>query len=78
MLANLDPDSVPTSVLRVIDDEIDAIAEKLVGVSAMRRMAQTYLVRNEIDKAKATLERATASCRGYALLPDLTALRSTP
>ncbi len=78
MLANLDPDSVPSSVLRIIDDEIDAIAEKLVAASAMRRMAQTYLTRNEVEKAKATLERATASCRGYALLPDLTALRSTP
>ncbi len=77
-LASLDPDAVPTSVLRTIDDEIDAIAAELIAASAMRRMAQTYLLRNEVKKARETLERATASCRGYALLPDLIALRSTP
>ena len=78
VLSSLDPDSVPAPVLRSIDDELDTIAAELVSASAMRRMAQTYLLRDEVDKAKATLERATASCRGYALLPDLTALRSTP
>lgn len=74
MLAELDPGSVPASVLSTIDDEIDGIAAQLVSASALRRMAQTYLVRGEIDKARATLDRATVSCRGYALLPDLAAL----
>ncbi len=74
MLAKLDADLVPQSVLNTIDDEIDAIAAELVSASALRRMAQTYLERSEMDKARATLERATDSCRGYAKLPDLAPL----
>jgi len=76
MLAGLEPGSVPESVLRNIDDEIDTIAAELVSASALRRMSQTHLQRGELDKARATLERATESCRGYALLPDLLVLKS--
>ena len=76
MLAELDAAAVPGSVLRNINDEIDTIAEQLVSASALRRMAQTYLQRGELDKARATLARATASCRGYAQLPDLASLLS--
>jgi tetratricopeptide (TPR) repeat protein len=74
MLAKLDPESVPQSVLGTIDDEIDGIAAELVSASALRRMAQTYLERGEMDKARAALQRATQSCRGYAKLPDLAPL----
>jgi tetratricopeptide (TPR) repeat protein len=75
MLAKLHPSTVPQSVLNTIDDEIDGIAAELVSASALRRMAQTYLERGEIAKARAALERATESCKGYAKLPDLAALR---
>jgi hypothetical protein len=61
-------------VLGTIDDEIDGIAAELVSASALRRMAQTYLERGEMDKARAALQRATQSCRGYAKLPDLAPL----
>ena len=74
MLAKLDEDAVPESVLRTIDDEIDTIAGELVSASALRRMAQTYLERGEMDKARLTLKRATGLCPGYARLPDLVAL----
>ena len=74
MLAKLDSNLVPQSVLNTIDDEIDAIAAELVSASALRRMAQTYLERGETDKARTTLDRATNSCRGYAKLPDLAPL----
>lgn len=74
MLAMLDPETVPGSVLRTIDDEIDGIAEKLVSATGLRRMAQTYFVRGEIDKARATTQRATESCPGYAKYPDLSGL----
>lgn len=81
-LAALDPDAVPASVLATISDEIDTVAEQLVSGSALRRMAQTYLLRGEHDKAAAMLARATASCPGYAMMPDLQTLsagtRSTP
>ncbi len=74
MLAKLDAELVPRSVIDNIDDEIDAIAAALVSASALRRMAQTYLERGELDKARAALARATASCKGYARLPDLAPL----
>lgn len=76
MLARLDPTAVPETVLKTIDDEIDLIAAKLVSASALRRMAQTYLVRGDVDSARATLGRATESCKGYAKLPDLAPLAS--
>lgn len=74
MLSGLDTNSVPQSVLSNIDDEIDSIAEQLVSASALRRMAQTYLARGEQEKALESLGRATASCQGYARLPDLAPL----
>jgi tetratricopeptide (TPR) repeat protein len=74
MLASLDASLVPQSVLHTIDDEIDAIAAELVSASALRRMAQTYLARGDIPRARAALGRATAACKGYAKLPDLVAL----
>jgi tetratricopeptide (TPR) repeat protein len=77
MLARLDPELVPRSVLNAINHELDTIAAQLVSASALRRMAQTYLERGETSKARATLERATASCKGYAKLPDLAPLSFT-
>ncbi|MEX2258036.1 MAG: tetratricopeptide repeat protein [Woeseia sp.] len=74
MLSKLAPDSVPDDVMRTIDDEIDSIAADLESATALRRMAQTYLERGEAGKARASLKRATATCRGYARLPDLAAL----
>ena len=75
MLADLRPDAVPDEVQNNIDDEIDTVAASLVSASSLRRMAQTYLQRGETAKAIAALDRATESCKGYALLPDLAALR---
>jgi tetratricopeptide (TPR) repeat protein len=74
MLARLDADLVPASVMKTIDDKIDTIAAGLVSASALRRMAQTYLERGQRQAARATLERATQSCKGYAKLPDLAPL----
>ena len=78
MLDKLDPALVPEPVLANIDEEIDAIAAKLVSASALRRMAQTYLERGDIEKARAALARATESCKGYARLPDLAPLATRP
>jgi tetratricopeptide (TPR) repeat protein len=75
MLASLEPDAVPRDIARMIDDEIDAVAEELASATALRRMAQTYLERGNIDKARETLARATDTCRGYASYPDLVVLR---
>jgi len=61
--------------MNTIDDELDGIAADLVSASALRRMAQTYLERGETEKARATLERATGICKGYAKLPDLVPLQ---
>jgi tetratricopeptide (TPR) repeat protein len=76
MLASLEPDAVPRDIARTIDEEIDAVAAELASATALRRMAQTYLVRGNLDKARETLARATDTCRGYASYPDLVVLRS--
>lgn len=74
MLENLEPDSVPADVAMTLGDEIDAVAVELTSATAERRMAQTYLARGETGKARAMLDQATKTCRGYAALPDLAAL----
>lgn len=71
VLGTLDASLVPDAVRRSIDDEIDAIAAELSAPTAHRRMAQTYLLRGETEKARAALERSMATCRGYGRLPDL-------
>ena len=74
ILNSLDPTSVPESVLGNIDDELDDIAEALNSTTAHRRMAQTYLLRNETGKARAALDRAATTCPGYRYMPDLASL----
>ncbi len=76
VLAKLDPALVPEPVARSIADELDAIAAMLSDATAHRRMAQVYLLRGDLGKARAALGRATAICPGYGDLPDLAALRS--
>jgi tetratricopeptide (TPR) repeat protein len=73
-LNSLDATSVPDSVLGNINDELAEIAEALNSASALRRMAQTYLLRNETGKARASLERAATTCPGYRDIPDLASL----
>ncbi len=75
ILAKLDAAIVPASALDAIDNEIDEIASELVSATGLRRMAQTYLERGELGKARAVLDRATVTCKGYAMLPDLESLR---
>lgn len=74
MLNSLAPDSVPDSVLGNINVELDDIAESLNSATAHRRMAQTYLLRNETEKARASLDRAATTCPGYRDMPDLASL----
>lgn len=74
MLDQLDPRTMPPKVLLGIADEIDSIGAELASAIDMRRLAQIYLQRGDLDMARASLRRATETCRGYARLPDLVAL----
>jgi len=78
MLEKLAPDSVPADVVQTLSDEIDAVAAELTSATAKRRMAQTYLERGETGKARAMLDQATKTCRGYAAMPDLAVLSGRP
>lgn len=71
MLATLDPGTVPDEVLNTIGDTLDTIAASLVSASSLRRIAQVYLRRGEPGKAHDAFDRAIATCKGYALFPDL-------
>ena len=76
MLESLDADLVPATVSEQIAANLDEIDAAVVSSSGHRRMAQTWLVRREEEKARASLARATSTCRGYGDLPDLAALRA--
>jgi tetratricopeptide (TPR) repeat protein len=78
VLGKLDPKLVPETVARSLEDELDGIAAAITDATAHRRMAQTYLLRGEHDKARAALARSTAICPGYGQLPDLAALHTPP
>ncbi len=71
MLQTLSPGSVPKSVLREISDNLDAVAAQISSASAMRRVAITYIHRDEVDKALDSISAAAASCPGYAKWPEL-------
>jgi len=74
ILHRLDPDAVPDTVLQGIDDEIDGIAAALTAASGHRRMAETYVLRSEPQKARQALARGSATCSGYAQWPGLESL----
>jgi len=74
MLGELDPDLVPRAIQEALAAELDDIDAALVSATAHRRMAQTWLARGEIEKARRSLANATETCRGYADLPDLASL----
>ena len=73
-LASLDPGSVPAAVAHSIDDDLDRIEAEVTEASAHRRMAQTFMLRGETDKARAAIDRAATVCQGYRQMPDLAAL----
>jgi len=74
-LNHLNPGSVPDEVMSAISDEVDEIARVLESATANRRMAQIYVLREEIDKAYSALQHATATCPGYGVLPDFAGLQ---
>lgn len=76
MLGSLDDSLVPENVAAAIATELDDIDAALVSSSSHRRMAQTWLMRGELDKARASMARATETCRGYGQLPDLAELHA--
>ncbi|MDZ7643357.1 MAG: hypothetical protein U5K76_03435 [Woeseiaceae bacterium] len=75
MLEQLAPSQVPESVSRGIADQLDDIEASLQTATAHRRMAQIRLARGEPAAARRALDRAAATCRGYARMPDFAELR---
>lgn len=41
-------------------------------------MVQIWLILGQAGKARATLDKVTATCPGYARMPDLASLSSDP
>ena len=77
-LKSLAPELVPAAVEQSIVEALEAIDAGIVASSAHRRMAETWLVRGQYEKARSSLERASRTCRGYRMLPDLAPLTQVP
>lgn len=73
-LASLDPASVPAAVRHSIDEDLDRIAGEVSEATAHRKMAQIYMMRAEMDKARAAIDRGSRVCKGYRQMPDLAGL----
>jgi hypothetical protein len=41
-------------------------------------MAEIRLMRGEYEKARSSLERASQTCKGYGMLPDLAPVNQVP
>jgi tetratricopeptide (TPR) repeat protein len=74
-LESLAPDRVPPQILVQLRSELDEIAAAQTEAAAHRRMAEIWLLTGEQEKARQELALATATCPGYADLPDLAALK---
>ncbi len=74
MLRSLDHDTVSDDVYNAMLQELDEISAKVTETSALRRLAQTWLQLGQRQKAQDTLSKVTATCPGYAMMPDLTEL----
>jgi tetratricopeptide (TPR) repeat protein len=74
----LDPTLVPGAVEDSIAADLDEIDTSIVASSAHRRMAEVRLMRGEYEKARSSLERASQTCKGYGMLPDLAPLTQVP
>ena len=78
VLESLDVNLVPREISQQIAAELDDVDAAIVSSSSHRRMAQTWLIRGDIGKARNSLARATATCRGFGELPDLAELHDRP
>ncbi len=70
MLEQLEPETVPDTVMAEIDASLAAMADELNDATAYRRLAQAWLARGDEERARQALARATATCPGYASFPD--------
>jgi tetratricopeptide (TPR) repeat protein len=77
-LRRLDPTLVSAAVEESIARELDEIDAGIVASSAHRRMAEIRLMRGEYEKARSSLERASQTCKGYGMLPDLAPVNQVP
>ncbi len=76
-LEQLQPGSVPAHIEDALNGELDEIAAAVVEATAHRRMAQIWVMRGELGKARAAVARATTNCPGYGMLPDFAALSAS-
>ncbi len=73
-LEQLKPGSVPAHIEDTLSGELDEIGATVAEATAHRRMAQIWVMRGELGKARAAVARATTNCPGYGMLPDFAAL----
>lgn len=74
----LDPARVSASLQHAVAGQLDEISHALTEATAHVRAAQTWRQLGEIERARESLARAMATCRGYAGHPDLRALAADP
>ncbi len=74
MLRTLDRDTVADDVYNSVLNDLDDISSSVTEMSALRRLAQIWVQLGNLDKAQQTLAKVTATCPGYARMPDLAQL----
>ncbi|NOX82035.1 MAG: tetratricopeptide repeat protein [Alphaproteobacteria bacterium] len=71
VLRHLDKTTVTDAIDREIAESLNEIADAQFESSAQRHMAQTWLLRGDIDRARKGLEAISEKCPGYGQTPDL-------
>lgn len=73
-MQSIDSKSVDAKIVSRIVSQLDSISSRQVETTAHRRMAQAWLLLGELDKARASLEKATIQCPGYRQAAEFTSL----
>lgn len=76
-LLDLDPAQAPKATLASLERDLDEVLQANAESSSLLRVAQSWLLKGEVERARAALNKATARCRCYAEFPDVAPIAAT-
>lgn len=76
-LLDLDPANPPKAALASLDRDLEEVLQADAESSSLLRVSQAWLLRGDVQRARAALDKATQRCRCYADFPDVAILSAS-
>lgn len=76
-LLDLDPASAPKAALASLEHDLEEALQAGVESSSLLRVSQSWLLKGDVARARAALDKATERCRCYADFPDVARLAAS-